>query len=981
MRPRFPLLPLTALLVLPALSGLHAEDGPSNADVPGFIAPDPAAGPWLERSDAYFRFIFKKADEALVEKYLSISQDAFETVTGYLGAVPKEKAPVIIYGTMDSPLFGGVTSSLPMRIGLDAGQSSYYSPKSLLMHEFTHYLVGDKAKSGWLGCIAGIFSPDLRRAYSLSLSDLSIEGSTSFMDGTRRTELNSLPIRAAVIEGRMWDWDQVSSGGLRRPGALRVYLSGFLIQDWLFDACGDDALVKILDIRDQLALPFDTPAFKRYTGIDFQTAWGEIRSGLEKRYAFARDFPLGVQLSPRDAYAEPQWGSLLRTERGFLHYRSSLLDAYRLGFWRPGESEASKGKPGVLSIDPGRFIPLEGLVSDDFSADSKASVIAAVINDPEDTSLYHDVNRNRIVLARITWNDDGSEARAVDIRKLPGSGFTNPCLAPDGKRLFASIRVSDSYRAAEIDLDSGRARELSLPAGISVTEISVSPDGKRLALALLREGVHDVGLYELDADRFTPITDDEAADFTPSFLADGTLVFSSDRENSIAVYRYEDGSFTREILDAIAAFAPAEDGEGGYYYSSRSAAGSVIRHLASAALRKESIPDFASLRPSWLERRNSIWETYRKKGVVLAAEGAGAGNTASAPSGPRRFADFPKPLAWFPEFYSDAEGYSVGAQVLGMNYLGESSFAAALRYHPESAQLSGLLALQFQFPFMGLELLAGQDYSGFIGADDGTRFRLARYASLNANLPVFRSIVAGTSLWSLRALASLRYGEDMGSEARIGIPESFSLPATRSLRFTPGIGFGLNRSSPAAAMFGGSFLSANARGVLEWTSAAENLGFGALAGAGAGLRLGSGLLSLSGSLAWRGNGSAGAYLPRTVSRWEDGSPAPWRAEAGLEWAVSSLGKEWTDFILLTERGGFILGVKGFFEADADLAPRFIPELEFSLEYERSFVAYYQDVPLRIGAGYRLPFEAPEGSLLDPVNFCLKLSFMGIGVVR
>jgi hypothetical protein len=173
MRARFRLLPLAALIILPALSPLHAEDDPRIADMPGLSAPDPAAGPWLERSDDYFRFIYKRVDEALVEKYLGISQDAFETVTGYLGALPKEKPLVIIYGTMDSPLFGGFTAPLPMRIGLVAGQSSYYSPKSLLMHEFTHYLVADKAKSGWLGRIAEIFSPDLRRAYSLSLSDLS----------------------------------------------------------------------------------------------------------------------------------------------------------------------------------------------------------------------------------------------------------------------------------------------------------------------------------------------------------------------------------------------------------------------------------------------------------------------------------------------------------------------------------------------------------------------------------------------------------------------------------------------------------------------------------------------------------------------------------------------------------------------------------------------------------------------------------------
>lgn len=957
------------------LPSLGAEDLPTGTD--------PSAGPWLERSDGHFRFVYKKADEALAEKYLAASDEVFRIVTGYLGITPKGEPVVILYGAMDSPPFGGFMAALPMRIGLESNDAQAFSPKTLLMHEFTHYMEASLGKSGGLFKLAAPFMPEAPMAYAMNLSDLSLEGATSFIDGYRRSEYASLPIRAAVIEGRMWDYDKVATGGLRQPTAYRTYLSQMLVQDWLFDHAGDDALPRILEERDKHFLAFEDKAFREYTGLDFKTAWGDIRAELEKRYAFARSLPSGESMTPRDAGLEPQWYALRSTARGFLQYRSDLKSPGVLGFWQPTEHSGEKKKHAeLLRKDPGRFVVLEGLAASDFAVDSGAAKVAAILTDPADTSLYHDRNRSRLVLASIRWNADGSRAVAVSPRSLPGSGFANPCLSPDGSRLFAAVRSSDMYRAAEIDQATGAARALAVPEGLSVRQISISPDARRLALAVESNGEYDVGLYDLESDSFSYVTHDEAMDFAPAFLSDGSLAFSSDRENSISVYRFSNGGFSRLIADSIAAFSPVEDGRGGYYYSSYSAYGRVIRRMGVDKIVSTELPGFAQARPAWLERRDLIWDTYAKKGRELRAKDERQAKPASDAAGARPYVDLPVLQVWLPNLSIGPEGYGLGALAQAASYLGEQNYAVSGLYYPDAKQASLSLGFSLLKPFMRLDARLGQNYYGVIDSrTSAASYHLTRFASLGASVPLASRRNADGSLSSLSAVADASYLETISSDRQIGFLDEWSLAPDRSLSALPGLSGAREWPAPASSLSSGSFLRAELRGLFDLSSRRSDPGYGGLASLGAGVRLGPSLISLSAKGAFRSYGGAHELVPRTVSRWESDSAAPWHAEAGLSWTFSSIKKEDSDLVAMVDREGLVLEMKAFGEMGADGLPRALPELEFSLEYVTKGILFYTPIPISFGAGYRYRIEdSIDRSPFDPADLCFKMGFSTTSIV-
>jgi len=957
---KFVLASLAAILL--TFSPAIAYALPGDESVTGVVDPESAPGPWLERSNEYFRFVYKRSEAATVDRLMAASRGAYETVTGFVGMLPPEPAVVIVHGSMDSPSFSGMASSFPDRIELQAGQVTWATAEGLLAHEFTHHMQKKLGSSGWIGRVAGIFGPEYRRSLSISFADLSIEGGTSFLDRYRGSERGSLQIRAAVIEGRMWDWDKASSAGLRQPGSLRVYLSGLLFQDWLFDRFGPDAYARVMAARDGLLVPLESEALKAVTGLDPEVAWGEIRVRLEARYAPARSYPLGAPCTPRDAVDETQWSGLLPTSRGLLQTRESLRRLPSLGFWRPDPADPSA---------PGSFAPLGGLLPSGVTVSSDASVFAAIVNQPEKSGLTSDSNHNRLVVGRIEWSADSQRAKAAGMRTLPGSGYFAPCFSPDGKRLFAAKRASDVYRLVEVDPASGSAREIPLPLSGSVLEIAASPEGTRLALGIVEDGAYDVGIYDLAAENFQAITNDEAMDFAPRFLADGTFVFSSDREDVIAVYRWEDGAFSREILDAIAAFQPVEDGTGGYYYSSYSASGRVIRRLADSELRKESLPAFASLSPSWIARHDGIKRVFRERGAALA--GRADAPKAAPPSEPRRFVDVPRILAWSPEAALDPLAWGIGARIDGYSYLGGSSLSASLRYHPDSIQASGRLALLLSWPLLTLELSGGQDYSGWLSSEAEPVYALTRYAKASLAMPLVRWRSPAFAEARLSATAGAVYRNSISSPSPIELVDSLGQRGEDSFSAYPGLSGGVYWPAPRAAFWGGSYASAGARAVIDMAEAPDPLRFGAVADISGGLRIGTDLIRVSSGFAWREDGGAIAYLPRLVSRWNDDGTAPLRGELSLSWAASFLGNEWTDHMVLLEHYGSSLGAKAFWEADPAAGARLLPEMEFSLDLGARVMTYYFSVPARIGVAYRYRFGAAD---VEPEDFCLRISFGG-----
>jgi hypothetical protein len=251
-----------------------------------------------------------------------------------------------------------------------------------------------------------------------------------------------------------------------------------------------------------------------------------------------------------------------------------------------------------------------------------------------------------------------------------------------------------------VDAASGSLRVLFSRAEGNVYTPAFSPDGSRVAFTFNLRGFQDVYVAETAAleagslplgDARAPVTDvnadaarpvlgpDAFGEYFPAFLDDRTLLFSSDRGGSLALYRADLQAGTCALVqsDPIAAISGAVDGDS-LLYGSYSANGWCVKRrplAALAAVTSEEAPGAPSPYPPpfpWM----------------------GAGVPAQA------YIDWPLPLAWVPNITVSQNGpgtldlsVGVGALAIAGSLLGRSSASVDAAWSTAASQpLAGFSA-------------------------------------------------------------------------------------------------------------------------------------------------------------------------------------------------------------------------------------------------------------------------------------------------
>jgi serine/threonine protein kinase len=144
----------------------------------------------------------------------------------------------------------------------------------------------------------------------------------------------------------------------------------------------------------------------------------------------------------------------------------------------------------------------------------------------------------------------GSPAPVVQgITTEPGPGGAQYAFADDGTLVYVSGEVEvPQYPVVWVDRDGGVSRLWDNAA--SYASPSISPDGERLALSVLRDNNWDVWVYDLEREVSTRLTFHDGYDADQIWSADGTYIyFTSDRDGAAMPYRKRaDGSGEAERL-------------------------------------------------------------------------------------------------------------------------------------------------------------------------------------------------------------------------------------------------------------------------------------------------------------------------------------------------------------------------------------------------------------------------------------------------
>lgn len=932
---------------------------------------EPADSQWLSRSQGTFRYVYQAADQAYVDRLAGLQDRVCRTVQGYLGYLPAGTVTVVVRGNNSALGWGGYFAPFPLRIVLNPAAAM--DPFELFVHEFTHYTQAS-IPAGPVDGLAWIFGKDLRAA-NLPLAPHSLEGSTSFMDGSRFTPLGLLPAKALLHAEKPWAWEDFWWSGWEYPGALRVYAGGALFQEALYEQFGPGTFSEIWQAQAGQLLD-EEAAICQVTGLDPRVIWQRKLQALRARWAadFAR--PDGQAFILPDTRRQFQVSAARTIGRG----RLLVLGAGTAEPWgfrildRDGQVQPVAG-----GLDGGTRLAIRA--SSDWSVSADGSFLVQCVADPAVSSLDTEALR--------TWLEwyqlDASGGVLGTGRLAVRSGgrrldIMNPALSPDGRRLVLVSRQSDSFTLGEVDLQTGAFTPIPrLPQCIGA---SWSPDGTRLALTLLNGGDTDVGLLYADG-WFRQLAHDPASDFAPVFGPDGELLFASDRQDRIAIYRYrdEDGAVFPWLDDPVGAWAPLfPDGSstGLVVYRSVGAEGHGLKTRTPAQLAATAgagpIPDFFGLRPG------SLASQEQRLGAYAAASRIAASEAPEAPqAGPvATFVDGPDSAVWYPQASWDTRGLGFGIDLQAFSILGSTGLALQLMGYPEYGQAAGKLDLAFHQPGFDAQVSTGYDW----GQSDRSAASQGHYA---AWLGLSGSLVWGTwqdaqGTGTIASSLGAWWTTSRESSGALALPDLFTVAWSDDWQVSGGIGWSWQAPAAESAFFGSNRFSLNLQGLGVFDTLSTGLAAGV--DSSLGIDLGGGVLAvLSPELAIARDTDPFGLIHPWAAAWANPANAAlaWRTEAELRLPLGLYAGSLAG--IPTDRGGLSLGLATQFFSTDWSALEWQPRLEFMLWYTEGFRYLYQSLPLRLQLGYRLDLsDLDQWPVFDVSNLCFGLSLANVDLL-
>lgn len=243
---------------------------------------------------------------------------------------------------------------------------------------------------------------------------------------------------------------------------------------------------------------------------------------------------------------------------------------------------------------------------------------------------------------------------------------------------------------------------LSVPPGEVWERVTTSPDGRWMAGARHLNGRWDIVIWPTgDPAGVVAVTDDAAFDGQPAWAADGTLLFTSEREGHAQIFCYDPGGgLTRRLTDEPSgARSPAPAPDGTVYYVTMLADGHAV--VAAKRGRPGTVEPLAS--------RPTAPDTAATVAVTVG-----------------RYNPWPAliPRYWTPIWHrEETTGVFFGMTTSSGDVIGRSAYTAFVTVAPGTGRWEGALAVRHT-RWRAWALDAGLDqtweFAGFATTPGGT---------------------------------------------------------------------------------------------------------------------------------------------------------------------------------------------------------------------------------------------------------------------
>lgn len=522
---------------------------------------------WHTVSTDNFIIYYPEGHEPVAQRVISLSEEVYEDVTGYLKVQPMPCPVVLDPGT---DVFNGYMALFPSRISLyetPLNTVQGFGPGSDIMdlvftHEYTHY-AHITARLGWYGVLTRILGDGLAASNMVSPGWL-IEGITTntetwFTNGGRGRSSFFKGKMMSFVEGEgLWGLNSASvSSPYSPPGYGRIYLAGYNMVEYLNRTYGESAFARLS--RYQALNPFggSSMALKKVTGKspkqfyrDFLNDYLE-QARLQKEKATSEGLPSGRVILSDDQNLESfethSWtdkGTILAIRTGY-DKKNAIVEADPVTGKIILEKKAgtlanisARGLPdgrilmaevfyhplGEGDIDTTDLVIFNPLTRDHDRLTRSAHIYSADMS-PDNKTIVA-TRRNGMWIDLVLMDADGGNMRTLVSRT--GMYFDAPCWSPDGALIAAVVKSGQNSDIVLVDPGTG-SMELLFGSDIAEdNEPEFSPDGKWIIFSSDRSGTWNIYAWGLTEKRLFQMTSVPYVAGDPHISPDGgTLSFSN----------------------------------------------------------------------------------------------------------------------------------------------------------------------------------------------------------------------------------------------------------------------------------------------------------------------------------------------------------------------------------------------------------------------------------------------------------------------
>jgi len=326
-------------------------------------------------------------------------------------------------------------------------------------------------------------------------------------------------LRVAVLRGGLLSWAEMGTFGKTSIDNEKVYDHGFALVRYIAERFGEDSLGRLFQASSKpWRFSFDR-AVREVLGISAGQLYREWVGDMEEEYGEQLE-RLGELVEGDTLFAEgyanafPRWSPDGR-KLAFLSNRGQDYWITGLYIWPDGEESPKLAAGGVSS--PAGWTP-------------DGERVLFVKRSPPDVhggrfwDLYwYDGNTKKVKRLtrglRARYADLGSDGRSIAVVRNGG-----------GRNKLELFRVREDWKR----VDSVRCL-WNFPNRTELYTPRWSPDGRRIALSLAREGKRDIAVVDT-ATREVVYVESEGEDRDPAWAKDGRLVFSSDVSGIFNLY-------------------------------------------------------------------------------------------------------------------------------------------------------------------------------------------------------------------------------------------------------------------------------------------------------------------------------------------------------------------------------------------------------------------------------------------------------------